>query len=241
MVDIHSHIIYGIDDGSSSIEETIEILKKMKELGFDNMVLTPHYINGSSYVSNNKKKEERLKVIKEILNKNKININLFLGNEIYITDNIDKLLLNGEVSSINNSKYLLIELPLYNEVKGALDFLYELKVSGYVPIIAHPERYLYFQKDHNKLDELYASGVLFQCNYGSIVGSYGVKAKKLIKYMLKKNMVTFMASYVHKKISSLFDNFDIIIKKIKKVTKDDIFEKITNDNALKIINNKDID
>lgn len=241
MTDIHSHIIYGIDDGSSGIKESIEILSKMKELGFDNVVLTPHYINGSSYVSNNEEKKKRLKVIKEEINKTNLDINLFLGNEIYITDDIDKLLLNSEVSTINNSKYLLIELPLYNEFKGVEDYLYELKLSGYVPIIAHPERYLYFQKDHKKLDELYASGALFQCNYGSIVGNYGSKAKKLVKYMLKKNMVTFMASDVHKKNTSLFNNFDIIIKKIKKITNDDIFKKITNDNALKIINNKELD
>ena len=241
MVDIHSHIIFDVDDGCSNIEESINVIKKLKNLGFDSIILTPHYIKASEYTVENKEKKEKFNILKEELAKNNIDVNLYLGNEIYMNDEIDELVLSKKAYTMNNSRYILIEFSLYNEIKNIEDYLYELKLKGYIPIIAHPERYTYFQKDYSKVDELYESGVLFQCNYASIVGSYGKHAAKLITYILKKGMVSFMATDVHKEKSSLYDNFNKITKKIKSIVGEEEFINITHNNALKVINDEIIE
>ena len=241
MVDIHSHIIFDVDDGCSNIEESINVIKKLKNLGFDSIILTPHYIKASEYTVENKEKKEKFNILKEELAKNNIDVNLYLGNEIYMNDEIDELVLSKKAYTMNNSRYILIEFSLYNEIKNIEDYLYELKLKGYIPIIAHPERYTYFQKDYSKVDELYESGVLFQCNYASIIGSYGKDAAKLITYILKKGMVSFMATDVHKEKSSLYDNFNKITKKIKSIVGEEEFINITHNNALKVINDEIIE
>ena len=241
MIDIHSHIIYDIDDGCKTIEESINTLKELKSIGFSKIVLTPHYIEGSKYQANNKIKEEKLKKLKQKIKENNIDIDLYLGNEIYISFDIENLILKKEIHPIDNTKYLLIELSFYNEINKVEDYLYELKLKGYIPIIVHPERYLYFQKDYKKMDNLYESGVLFQSNYGSIIGTYGKEAKKLLKYALKKDMITFFATDIHRPNSSLIEDFDKITKKIKKITGEEKFKKLSETNALKMLQNKEIE
>lgn len=241
MIDIHSHIIYDIDDGCSNIEESVNVVKKLKTLGFDNIILTPHYIKASEYTIENKEKKDKYNLLKEELIKNNINVNLYLGNEVYMNDEIDELVLNKKVYTMNKSRYILIEFSLYNEIKNIEDYLYELKLKGYIPVIAHPERYSYFQKDYNKVDELYESGVLFQCNYASIIGTYGKDAMKLVTYLLKNKMVSFMGTDIHKEKSSFYDNFNKIIKKIKSLVDDSYFNDITHNNAIKIINDEIIE
>lgn len=241
MIDIHSHIIYDIDDGCKNIEESIKALKELNSIGFSKIVLTPHYMEGSKYIANNTKKEEKIKVLKEKIKEYNIDIDLYLGNEIYISFDIEDLILKNEIHPIDNTKYLLIELSLYNEINKVEDYLYELKLKGYIPIIAHPERYLYFQKDYKKMDKLYESGVLFQSNYGSIIGAYGSDAKKLLKYALKKDMITFLATDIHRPNSSLIENFDKITKKIKKITGEEKFKKLSETNALKMLQNIEIE
>ena len=110
MIDTHNHILFDIDDGCRNIEESIILLKQMEELGFRKIILTPHYIKGTKYTINNLEKEYKLNLLKEKLKENKINIELYLGNEIFITDNIVELLQNGEVSSINSGRYILCSI-----------------------------------------------------------------------------------------------------------------------------------
>ncbi len=241
MIDIHSHIIYGIDDGCKTIDESINTIINLKKIGFDKLILTPHYINGSNYNKNNKEKKERLNVLKEELLKRNIDTYLYLGNEIYVNDEIDELVLSKEVTTLNKSRYLLIEFPLYNKVNNVSDYIYELQIKGYKIIIAHPERYEYFKENYKEVDNLYESGVLFQCNYGSLIGKYGKESQKLIEYLLKNNMVTFMSTDIHRPESSIIDNFSIIKEKIENYIGIDGFKKISHDNALKVINDETIE
>ena len=106
MTDVHSHILFDVDDGSSSIEESIELLKKIKETGFDNVILTPHYIDGSEYNCLNKEKIEKFNILKKAIKDNNIDINIYLGNEIFINEDILGLLKKGNITSINNTNYL---------------------------------------------------------------------------------------------------------------------------------------
>ena len=178
MTDIHSHILFSLDDGSYSIEESLELLKKMKSLGYNNIILTPHYIKGSDYNANNERKRNNFYLLKEAIKEQNLNINIYLGNEIFITDNIPELIEQDEISSLNHTRYLLIEFPFHNQILNLEDIIYEIKLKGYIPVIAHPERYTYFQDNYDLVEELKDMDVLFQCNYSSIIGYYGHSAEK---------------------------------------------------------------
>lgn len=231
MTDIHSHILFDVDDGSKSIEESIELLKKMKDIGFDNVILTPHYIEGSEYSSKNLEKKKKLNQIKEELLNQNIDINIYLGNEIFINNNIYELIKNGEIHTLNNTRYILVELPFHNQIVNLEDIIYELKIKGLIPIIAHPERYSYFQNNYKEVDRLREEGFLFQGNYASILGYYGKESQKLLKYMLKKQYIDYLGTDVHRTAKTyVIDNFKKIEKNIIKITKNDYYQEIKENN-----------
>ena len=229
MTDIHSHILFDVDDGAKNIDESITLLKKLSEIGFKNVILTPHYIKGSEYNSQNKEKLTKLKELKEELTTQNININIYLGNEIFINSEIYDLIKTGYIYTLNNTKYILVELPFHNQIVNLEDIIYELKVKGLVPIIAHPERYSYFQKNYKEIDRLREEGFLFQGNYASILGYYGKESQKLLKYMLKKQYIDYLGTDIHRANKTyVIDNFKKIEKKIIKITKKDYYQEIKN-------------
>ena len=240
MIDMHNHTLYGIDDGCKTLDEAVLNIKKMIDIGFSGVVLTPHYIEDSSFNKDNDLKLERLKILKEKLEEENVNIDLYLGNEIFINENIDSLIINKKIRTINNTRYILVELPFDNQILNLDDYLYELKLKGYKIIIAHPERYTYFKNDYNEARKLYDSGVFFQVNYGSIIGQYGSSSLKLVKKLLKDNMVDFISTDIHNPSSQLFDKFNDIKHKIIKIIGNDKFNDISYNNILKVINDEDI-
>ena len=236
MTDIHSHIIFNVDDGSYSLEESIALIKKMKQAGFDNIIMTPHYISSTDYASPNEEKLAKLKVLREQVKAENIDIKLYLGNEIFITDHIVEDIKNERIYPLNNTQYILFEIPFHNQIIGLSDIVYELKIAGYQPILAHPERYTYFQKNYQLVDELKKEGLLFQCNFSSIIGDYGHESKRLIKYMLKKQYVDYLGTDIHHlNRTSVIDNFDKIKKAIIKITGNDYYLRIIN-NADNLVN-----
>ena len=236
MTDIHSHIIFNVDDGSSSLEESIELIKYFKEVGFNNIIATPHFLRDTEYSAENDEKLEKLAILKEAVKKHNIDINLYLGNEIYISEHIDEDIKSNKIYTLNNTKYILFELPFHNEILNLPDIVYELKINGYIPILAHPERYDFLKRNYKEVDKLKEEGLLFQCNYSSILEYYGKDAKKLFKYMLKKHYVDYLGTDIHH-INKTFtlDNFDKIKHKIIKIAGQDYFEEIIKncDNLLK--------
>jgi protein-tyrosine phosphatase len=229
MIDFHSHILPGVDDGFKSMDDSLEELKIASEEGITDIVLTPHYICDSSYsssASDNKKIFNKLVKQKDKLG---INVNLYLSNEIYINDNIDKLIKSKKINPINN-KYLLIELPLNNNLINAENIIFDLISKGYKVILAHPERYMIFKKDRKRIDKYLSMGVMLQGNYKSLFGKYGKEAKKLLKYLLKTKKITFLGSDIHKnesyRIKSL--SFRLKIMGLKKEYIEDILFRNSN-------------
>ena len=229
MTDIHSHIIFGVDDGSKSIEESLELLSNMKKAGFDNVIMTPHYIAGASYSAKNDEKLEKLNILRDAVKKAGIDIGLYLGNEIFINDHIVEDIKDGKTYTLNNTKYLLFELPFHNQILGLEDILYEIKIQGYIPILAHPERYSYLQNNYHLVDELKESGLLFQCNYSSILGGYGKASQKLMKYMLKKRYVDYLGTDLHHMAKGfVIDNFKKIDKVLMKIAGKEYYREMIN-------------
>lgn len=235
MTDIHSHIIFNVDDGSYSIDESIALIKKLKSVGFNNLIMTPHYIEGSNFVCENDEKLEKLEILREKVKEENIDINLYLGNEIFISDYIVEGIKNNKIYTLNNSKYLLFEIPFHNQILGLTDIIYEMKVAGYIPILAHPERYTYFQDNYHLVDELKKEGLLFQCNFSSILGGYGDRAKKLIKYMLKNKYVDYLGTDIHHMDRTyVIDNFPKIEKAFNKIAGNKYYQEIL-DNGDKLV------
>lgn len=227
MTDIHSHIIYGVDDGSKTIEESIELLSNLKRVGFDNVIMTPHYIEGASYASTNDEKLEKLANLREAVKKAGIDIGLYLGNEVFVNDHMLEGIKANKIYTLNGTKYLLFELPFHNQIIGLSDMVYEIKIQGYVPILAHPERYSYFQDNYDLVDELREDGLLFQANYSSILGGYGKSAQKLVKYMLKKRYIDYLGTDLHHMSKGfVIDNFKKIEKALMKVCGKDYYHEI---------------
>ncbi len=199
MIDIHNHLLFGIDDGSKSIEDSIDVLKDMADFGYKAVILTPHYIKDSNYANPARDNYKRLKELQKELIKNNINIKLFLGNEIYIDDRIYELLIKQEVYPLNGTNFILVELPISGEYEGYQEIFSFLISKGLNIILAHPERYISFQRDFSKVYELEKIGVYFQSNIDSLVGRYGEGAEEMIKRLLKEKKISFLATDIHRK------------------------------------------
>lgn len=235
MIDIHCHVLPGIDDGSRSMEESINILKQMSALGFHHMVATPHYITGSSFKANNAKKIGLIEEVQNRLNEENIEMTLFLGNEVYIDNEILSLLDRNEIASVNAGKYLLIELPRNGKINDLNDLIFKLRTRDIVPIIAHPERYICLQENVSLIDELVGHGALLQVNFESINGKYGKDAKKLALYLLKNKKLHFLASDIHHEDSAFFHDFNGLKKEIIKMIGEEKFQEVTYTNPLLVL------
>lgn len=235
MIDFHSHILPGIDDGSRNLEQSIAMVNEAKKVGFTKIISTSHYME-NYYECNEKNRKELLEQVQKNVN----GIELCLGNEIYITNNIIELLQNGQASSINGTKYVLFEFPLITtRPMNDKEVIYRLVENGYIPIIAHPERYPFIQENPDYLFELEEMGALFQANYGSIIGMYGLKAKKTLKILLKNNLISFFGSDVHRP-EQVYNKMPKIIKKLKKIISNEEFEEFTEINPEKVLKNENI-
>ena len=239
MIDFHTHILPMIDDGSSSVEETLNIIKEAKKVGFDKIILTPHYME-NIYNAKKKEIEEYIGKLNELLQEKQIGIKLYSGNEIYITDNIVKLLQNNIVSSLNNTRYVLFELPFNSKPFNLYNVAYELIENNYIPILAHPERYNFVQQNLSMVYELVQSGVFVQSNYGSIIEMYGKKAAIIVKILLKNNMVHFLGTDVHKS-NTIYPKIPKILKEVEKIIGKEKLDKISNINPQLVLKNEDIE
>ena len=218
MIDIHSHILHGIDDGAKTQEESINILKKAIENGYTDIILTPHYRQEQNFTCNNRDKYKRYCQLKEEIEKQALPINIHLGNEITIDEDLFYYLNAEQALPLNGTRYLLIELPFFSEFKDLDEYLDRLISKGNVPIIAHPERYEFYT-DLTEYERLLNKGVLFQANISSLFGKYGLKAKETLEEMIKRNMIHFMASDIHNDKQTSYDRVDSAYKKVVELTK----------------------
>ena len=240
MLDLHCHIIPYTDDGALDTNTSIEMGQKAQELGYTGIFATSHYIIHDNELVN-KEYINNIKKLNELFEMENINVKVYNGNEVFFTNNLLDLILEKKVCTLADSRYVLVELPLFNNIIpiNVFDEFNRLQDAGYIPILAHPERYDFVTKDVNSLVQLIESGVLIQSNIGSIDGKYGKNAKKNIKKMLKLNMVHFFGTDSHN--TTVYDIYEKSIKSIKKVVKDEeLLNKIFVENPNKVLNNERI-
>ena len=197
MIDLHSHILPGIDDGAKSFDVSLAILKGLREHGVSDVVATPHFVNGSSYMSTVAENRQLVEMLQEKADEADLDIEIHLGNEIYIDRDIPKLLHSHMITTMDESKYLLVELPMSGEYPDYEDILLSLNYAGYQVILAHPERYHTVWKDFSILEDLAEQGILFQCNLGSFIGQYGKHAKKTAQKIAKDKLIYCVGTDIH--------------------------------------------
>ena len=239
MIDFHTHILPNIDDGSRSIEETFNLIKEAKSVGFEAIISTSHYIE-EYYETNTPEREVWINAIYENLQAKNIDINLYLGNEIYLSENIIKLLEEGKASTINDTSYVLFEMPLNAEPMNLYDIIYEMMQYKLVPILAHPERYSFVQKEPELIYDLIEKGVLMQANFGSILGIYGEKAQIIVKKFFESNMIHFLGTDVHRQ-NSIYPKVPEALAQITKIIGVQKVDELTKINPRLVLHNKKIE
>ena len=239
MVDVHSHIVFEVDDGAKTITQTIQMCQEAEKAGFDKIIATPHYMDHSYEIKKDEIKEKISKINEELYSAG-CKIKVYQGNEIYFTRHINEFIEKEYASTLNGSRYVLFELPLNGEVLNLSQVVYQLLEKGMIPVLAHPERYAFIQKDITKLIPLIESGILVQCNYGSILGRYGSKAKKTFIKMLKHNMVHFLGSDAHRP-ESTYNVISEANKMIKNIIGEENLRELVEINPQKVLDNENIE
>lgn len=238
MLDVHCHFIPGVDDGSKDVTTSINMAKKAESLGYNAIFATPHYIE-SAHETQKEDLLNSIEILNKMLEERNINVNIYSGNEIYYSRNVLELLQENKVCTLANSRYFLMELPFTGKVLGLTDLIQNITHFGYIPIIAHPERYDFVNKNYKELYDIIDAGALLQVNLSSITGYYGNKPKATVKKLLKNNMVSVIGSDSHDD-KRIYDKFDVAKKKILKIIDEDRWEKLTRINPSYIIEDKNI-
>lgn len=197
MLDLHCHILPGLDDGAPDLETAIEMAKIAVEDGIDTIVATPHFLEGS--MENCKQQIlQKVSEFQKALEAEGILLKVLPGAEVYISPITPRLLMNDEIITINHKgKHLLVELPMQNVPDFVKQVLFELKVNGVTPIIAHPERNLEMSSKPEMILELASEGCLLQINAGSITGLYGEKVRTTAQLLVRNGLVHLIGSDAH--------------------------------------------
>ncbi len=236
MIDIHCHILPGVDDGSKSLEESIKMAQIASEQGIRKIVNTSHYHPEFDYIKGQELLQEKDK-FNEVLKQNNIDIEVLIGNEIYYSNDLIKKLDDLDFFTINDSKYILIEAPPTDFPKDLCNTVIELKEKGYIAILAHVERYIEVQENIELIYDAINAGAIIQINSLSILGKSGKELQKTCGELISRNMVHVVGTDAHssRRRSPIFlDAYKYIQEKYSKDIADDLF--INNSSC--IINNE---
>ena len=198
IADIHCHILPGLDDGPRDMEETLDMLAIARDEGIHHMIATPHYKAGHKNAGT-KTIRQRLSEVEQIAKSRGIDVKLYPGNEVLFFSDIENKLEKGQIMTMNDTEYVLLEfLPNndYTYIRNALDCV---RGMGYSPIVAHIERYDCMIRHPEFVKELHDMGMDIQVNAASITGEAGRKSKLFVHKLLKQELVDFVSTDAHKR------------------------------------------
>lgn len=211
-VDIHSHILPGIDDGAKDLHESIELIKKMKELGFSKIIGTPHTYSGL-HENTKKSIENSFNLIKRELD---ISINIGYASEYLIDVTVvDKAKKKSLITLKDN--LVLIEMSFAGPPTDLLEMIFQIRLHNYIPVLAHPERYRFWFNDKSKFKKLKKMGCKFQINLFSLIGYYGNDITSFSETLLKDKMIDFVGTDIHRLNQIKLFGHKIKISDIKKI------------------------
>lgn len=194
-IDIHSHLLPGIDDGAKTFEDSLRLIQALQKIGITQIITTPHIIQ---HVWENTHEQIIANKNNTILGlrKNNINIPFQAAAEYMMDDQFVKLFQSNQLLTLKDN-YVLVEMSYINPPIQLYSILFDLQVAGYIPVLAHPERYLFYHKKFNEYEKLKEAGCLFQLNLLAVVGYYGDSITKIAEKLLQKGMYDHVGSDVH--------------------------------------------
>ncbi|SFV60582.1 Capsular polysaccharide synthesis enzyme Cap8C; Manganese-dependent protein-tyrosine phosphatase [hydrothermal vent metagenome] len=195
--DIHSHLIPCIDDGSQSLEESLDILRKMSSLGYEKVITTPH-IMADTYRNSSKTILDGLSTLHNSIIDEKIDIKIDAAAEYYFDETLIDRLESDDILTIGDS-YLLFETSYISKPINFDDIIFQISTKGYTPLLAHPERYRYISNPKKLYTQMKDMGICFQLDINSLGGHYGKQAFELSKLLIDWGMVDFLGSDIHHK------------------------------------------
>lgn len=195
-IDIHCHIMPGVDDGSPDLATSLEMLRIADKNGITHIILTPHHKPMHHNVSPEHNVAYRKK-LQEAAAEAGIKAKLFSGNEIYYSDETMEELIDGRICSLAGSDYVLVEFHPTNPFKAIQNAAGRVQAAGYIPIIAHVERYSDIVSHPARVRDLIQMGCFIQVNASSVMGKYGFGISHFTKKLLKEELVHFIASDAH--------------------------------------------
>ncbi len=195
-VDIHSHLLPGIDDGAKDLDNSIELIKKMSSYGIKRIITTPHIL-GDVYPNSTKTIKSKLDEVKIALkNRNITDISIYAAAEYMMDEQFSKRLEKNDILTLKDS-FILVEMSYFNAPLNLYEILFDIQLKGYKPILAHPERYNFYHNNYNNYYKLKKAGCLFQLNLLSLTEQYGKNVQKVSQKLLKENLYDFVGTDTH--------------------------------------------
>jgi protein-tyrosine phosphatase len=215
MIDIHHHLLWGMDDGASSLETSVAMAKMAAADGITHIVCTPH-ANGQ-FAYDPYQITEKIATLQRILDRDSVALKLGYGCDFHMSyENIQEAKVNPAKFSINGLGYLLVEVPDYGLPRGLTEIFYQLQLAGLTPILTHPERNPTLQNDESRIAEWLQRGVLIQVTAGSVLGRMGKHAERMAHQLLEKRWVHFLATDAHNttsRVPKMQEALDLIARK----------------------------
>lgn len=193
--DLHSHLIPGIDDGSKNLEDSLKMLRRFSELGYKKVITTPHIMN-DYYKNTPEIILGGLATVREAIAKEGIPIEIEAAAEYYLDFHLKNLIENKQLLTFGKN-YILFELSFSQEQPGIKETLFELITEGYQPILAHVERYPFYNNQWKKIDEYRERGILLQLNINSLSGHYGPMVKRMAEELIDRDWIDVIGSDCH--------------------------------------------
>ena len=241
MIDLHCHVLPGLDDGARLLEETLDMARTAAANNIDTIVATPHSLNGF-FVNNWENVVSLTTTVQKAFDAEDIAITLYPAMEAQVCPELFDALEKGQAATINdNSRYMLLEFPPFSMPPGSMEFIFKLKLQGITPVIAHPERNLILQNDLKQLYDLVKMGALCQLTALSVTGYLGPSVQKSSEQMIKTGLAHVIATDAHsdnERIAALASAVDMAAEILQDYSR---AEKMVTTTPAAIIAGEDVD
>jgi protein-tyrosine phosphatase len=195
-VDMHSHLLPGIDDGAVDLEDSIQLILHLKELGYQKFITTPH-IFWDMYRNTPEIIADKLAILKEELTNRGIEAEIEAAAEYYCDEHFEKQIEDQKLLTFGNKKYVLFEISFAAENVNLGRAIFNMRLAGYTPVLAHPERYDFWHRDFSRYESMLDKDVLLQLNINSLTGQYGPDTKRISERLIDRGMISFIGTDCH--------------------------------------------
>jgi tyrosine-protein phosphatase YwqE len=192
---MHSHLLFGIDDGAPTVEDSIQLIKELMALGYTRFITTPH-IYRDLYFNSPDTILPKLDAVRQALKENQIDVQLDTAAEYFLDEHFEELIEKEELLTFGD-RHVLFEISFDSEPPMLNRAIFNMQLRGYKPILAHPERYEFWHRDFDRYRSLAERGVLLQVNINCLTGHYGPQVRRISEKMIDEKLVSFLGTDCH--------------------------------------------